>query len=145
MARSCRASIKHTGFFINDVGPLMKSPFTFRQYGQCGKWVSSLFPCLSQHVDRMAFLHSLYSESNNHSPALFMMNTGLPRMGFPSVGSWAAYGLGSENENLPGFVVMSDPKGAACPRDTRSTGRAAFCRCLPGNLAQARRAIPSTT
>src|SRR5262249_39039522 len=69
-------SDRHTGFFINDVGPLMKSPFTFRQYGQCGKWVSRIFPCLSKHVDRMAFLHSLHSESNNHSPALFMMNTG---------------------------------------------------------------------
>jgi hypothetical protein len=107
---------RSTGFFINDVGPLMKSPFVFRQHGQCGKWVSSIFPCLSQHVDRMAFLHSLYSESNNHSPALFMMNTGLPRMGFPSVGSWVAYGLGSENENLPGFVVMSDPKGRGLPK-----------------------------
>src|SRR5579875_2510175 len=107
---------RHTGFFINEVGPLMKSPFSFRQYGQCGKWVSSIFPCLAQHVDRMAFLHSLTSESNNHSPALFMMNTGLPRMGFPSVGSWVTYGLGSENENLPGFVVMSDPKGRGLPK-----------------------------
>jgi hypothetical protein len=107
---------KNTGFFINDVGPLMKSPFTWKQYGQSGKWVSSLFPNLSQHVDQMAFIHSLWSESNNHSPALFMMNTGLPRMGGPSVGSWVSYGLGSENENLPGFVVMSDPKGRGLPK-----------------------------
>jgi hypothetical protein len=107
---------KNTGFFVNDVGPLMKSPFSWKQYGQCGKWVSSLFPNLSQHVDRMAFIHSLWSESNNHSPALFMMNTGLPRMGGPSVGSWLTYGLGSENENLPGFVVMSDPKGRGLPK-----------------------------
>ncbi len=107
---------KTSGFFINAVGPLMKSPFEWKQYGQSGKWVSSLFPNLSKHVDKMAFIHSLWSESNNHSPALFMMNTGLPRMGAPSVGSWVTYGLGSENENLPGFVVMSDPKGRGLPK-----------------------------
>jgi Protein of unknown function (DUF1501) len=107
---------KTTGFFVNSVGPLMKSPFTWKQHGQCGKWVSSLFPQLSQHVDKMAFIHSLWSESNNHSPALFMMNSGMPRMGLPSVGSWVTYGLGSENESLPGFVVMSDPKGRGFPK-----------------------------
>lgn len=107
---------KHTGFFVNQVGPLMKSPFEWKQFGQSGKWVSSLFPQLSRHVDKMAFVHSLWSESNNHAPALFMMNTGLPRMGFPSVGSWVTYGLGSENQNLPGFVVMSDPKGRGLPK-----------------------------
>jgi hypothetical protein len=107
---------KTTGFFINQVGPLMKSPFAWKQHGECGKWVSSLFPHLAQHVDQMAFIYSLWSESNNHSPALFMMNTGVPRMGLPSVGSWVTYGLGSENENLPGFVVMSDPKGRGLPK-----------------------------
>jgi hypothetical protein len=107
---------RQSGFFINDVGPLLKSPFEFRRFGQCGKWVSSLFPHLARHVDRMAFIHSLFTESNNHSPALFMMNTGLPRLGGPSVGSWVTYGLGSENENLPGFVVMSDPKGRGLPK-----------------------------
>ncbi len=120
---------KHTGFFINAVGPLMKSPFTWKQYGQSGKWVSSLFPHLSKHVDRMAFIHSLWSESNNHSPALFMMNTGLPRMGNPSVGSWVTYGLGSENENLPGFVVMSDPKGRGLPKGHTLNWTSGF---LPG-------------
>jgi len=107
---------KETGFFVNQVGPLMKSPFAWKQHGQTGKWVSEIFPELSKHVDKMAFVHSLWNESNNHSPALFMMNTGLPRMGGPSVGSWVTYGLGSENENLPGFVVMSDPKGRGLPK-----------------------------
>lgn len=120
---------RSSGFFINDVGPLLKSPFEFKQHGQCGKWVSSLFPNLSQHVDRMAFIHSVWSESNNHSPALFMMNTGLPRMGNPSVGSWVTYGLGSENENLPGFVVMSDPKGRGLPKGHASNWTNGF---LPG-------------
>lgn len=99
-----------TGFFKNAVGNLMKSPFAFRPRGQCGKMVSDLFPHLGEHVDRMAFIHSGFTESNNHSPALFMMNCGLPRMGFPCVGSWVTYGLGSESQNLPAFVVMSDPK-----------------------------------
>ena len=107
---------RFTGFFANSVGPLMKSPFTFRQYGECGQWASSIFPHLSQHVDRMAFIHSGYTESNNHSPALFMMNTSMPRMGYPCVGSWVTYGLGSESRNLPAFVVMSDPKGRGLPK-----------------------------
>jgi hypothetical protein len=107
---------RFTGFFSNSVGPLMKSPFKFQQHGECGKWVSEIFPNLSQHVDKMAFIHSGHTESNNHSPALFMMNTGVPRMGNPCVGSWVTYGLGSESRNLPAFVVMSDPKGRGLPK-----------------------------
>ena len=116
-----------TGFFKNQVGGLMKSPFRFTPRGECGKMVSELFPHLGEHVDKMAFIHSAYTESNNHSPALFMMNTGLPRMGFPCVGSWVTYGLGSENQSLPGFVVMSDPRGAGCPRARRPTGARPSC------------------
>ena len=100
---------KNTGFFTGNVGPIMKSPFQFSQHGESGSWVSEIFPKLAQHVDKMAFLHSCYTESNNHSPALFMINTGMKRMGFPSVGSWVTYGLGTENQNLPSFVTMSDP------------------------------------
>jgi hypothetical protein len=77
----------------------------------------------------MAFIHSGFSESNNHSPALFMMNTGFPRMGFPCVGSWVTYGLGSESRDLPGFVVMSDPKGRGLPKGHAANWGAAF---LPG-------------
>lgn len=95
-----------TGFFKDSVGNLMKSPFEFSARGECGKMVSSIFPHLGEHVDKMAFIHSGYTESNNHSPALFAMNTGFARMGFPCVGSWVTYGLGSESENLPGFVVL---------------------------------------
>ena len=118
-----------TGFFKNQVGALMKSPFAFTPRGACGKMVSSLFPHLGEHVDKMAFIHSAYTESNNHSPALFMMNTGLPRMGFPCVGSWLTYGLGSENQSLPGFVVMSDPRGRGLPKGQAANWGAAF---LPG-------------
>lgn len=107
---------KFTGFFSAQVGPLMKSPFKFDRHGESGKYVSSIFPNLSHHVDKMAFVHSAYARSNNHSPALFMANTGFTQMGYPCVGSWTTYGLGSECRNLPAFVVMSDPKGRGLPK-----------------------------
>jgi hypothetical protein len=118
-----------TGFFKDAVGGLMKSPFRFSPRGECGKSVSEIFPNLSQHVDKMAFIHSGFTESNNHSPALFMMNTGFPRMGYPCVGSWVTYGLGSESQDLPGFVVMSDPRGRGLPKGHAANWGAAF---LPG-------------
>ncbi len=118
-----------TGFFKNQVGALMKSPFKFTPRGECGKMVSEIFPYMGAHADKMAFIHSGYSNSNNHSPALFQMNTGQARMGFPCVGAWAMYGLGSESENLPGFVVMSDPKGRGLPKGHAANWGAAF---LPG-------------
>ncbi len=117
---------KNTGFFADAVGGLMKSPFEFKQHGQCGKHVSSLFPHMAKHVDKMAFIHSLHTESNNHSPALFMMQSGLPRMGFPCVGSWVTYGLGCESQNLPAFVVMSDPKGRGLPKGHAANWGAGF-------------------
>lgn len=117
---------KNTGFFANQVGPLMASPFKFRPRGRCGKMVSDLFPHLGEHVDKMAFIHSGHTESNNHSPALFMMNTGMPRMGLPCVGSWVTYGLGSASRNLPGFVVMSDPLGRGLPKGSAMNWGAGF-------------------
>ena len=117
---------KKTGFFTDSVGPLMKSPFAWAQHGQSGTWVSDLFPHLSRHVDKMAFLHSCHTESNNHSPALFMINTGSTRMGFPCVGSWMTYGLGSESRDLPSFVVMSDPLDRGLPKGQASNWGAGF-------------------
>jgi hypothetical protein len=117
---------KKTGFFTDSVGPLMKSPFAWAQYGQSGTWASDLFPHLSRHVDKMAFLHSCHTESNNHSPALFMINTGSTRMGFPCVGSWMTYGLGSESRDLPSFVVMSDPLDRGLPKGQASNWGAGF-------------------
>jgi hypothetical protein len=89
------------------VGPQWK----FKQYGQCGKWISDLFPNLGTCVDDIAFLHSMYAESPIHGSAMLMMNSGRILSGSPCLGSWVTYGLGSVNENLPGFVVMLDPKG----------------------------------
>ena len=118
-----------TGFFKNSVGNLMQSPFKFEPRGECGKMVPEIFPHLGEHVDKMAFLLSGHTESNNHSPGLFAMNCGLPRMGFPCVGSWVTYGLGSESSDLPGFVVMSDPKGRGLPKGHAANWSAGF---LPG-------------
>ena len=92
-------------------GPLMPSPFTFSRYGQSGVEVSELFPHLAKHVDEMAFLRSVYGRSNDHVQATYEMQTGQLRMGFPSVGAWVTYGLGSESSSLPAFVVMNDYRG----------------------------------
>ena len=92
-------------------GGLMASPWTFKKYGQCGMEVSDLFPHMAQHVDDIALIRSMYGVSPAHGPALFQMNTGTILAGSPSVGSWATYGLGSENENLPGFIVFTDHRG----------------------------------
>ncbi|MFO0927257.1 MAG: DUF1501 domain-containing protein [Gemmataceae bacterium] len=93
------------------VGRVVGPKWQFKQYGQCGKRVSDLFPHLAQRVDDIAFLHSMYAESPIHGSAMLMMNSGRILSGHPCLGSWVTYGLGSVNENLPGFVVMLDKKG----------------------------------
>jgi hypothetical protein len=92
-------------------GRVVGPKWRFRQYGQCGKYVSDLFPNLATCVDDIAFLHSMYAESPQHGSAMLMMNSGRVLGGHPCLGSWATYGLGSVNENLPGFVVMLDRSG----------------------------------
>jgi hypothetical protein len=99
--------------FQSSPGACMKSPWSWKQYGQCGKHVSSLLPNLATRIDDMAFIHSMVSKSNVHGPATFMQNTGFVLPGFPSVGAWISYGLGSLNENLPAFVVLPDSRGFA--------------------------------
>ena len=91
--------------------PLMRSPYQFKRYGKSGIEVSDLYPHLGAQVDDLCFIRSIYGSSNNHAPALFEMNTGSILQGHPSIGSWVTYGLGSENQNLPGFVVMTDHRG----------------------------------
>jgi hypothetical protein len=98
-----------TGFFTTS-GRCLKSPFRWHQHGQSGTWVSELFPHTAKHVDDMAFLHSCYTTQNNHAPASIEISSGMNRPGYPSMGSWITYGLGSMNENLPAFVVMHETK-----------------------------------
>lgn len=92
-------------------GRIVEPRWSFKQYGQCGKWVSDLFPHLSGCVDDIAFLHSMTADSPIHGSAMLMMNSGKILSGSPALGSWINYGLGTVNENLPGFVVMLDPTG----------------------------------
>ena len=97
--------------FNGNPGPLMKSPFSFKQYGQSGAWVCDRYQNVAKHVDDFAFVKSCYTESNDHVPALYQMNTGIARAGLPTAGAWVTYGLGSENRNLPGFVVLGNTQG----------------------------------
>jgi hypothetical protein len=92
-------------------GRIVEPKWSFSQHGQSGKWVSTLFPHLSECVDDMAFIHSMTAESPIHGSAMLKMNTGSILSGKPSLGSWINYGLGSANENLPGYVVMLDKTG----------------------------------
>ncbi|MEL7338484.1 MAG: DUF1501 domain-containing protein, partial [Planctomycetota bacterium] len=92
-------------------GRIVEPRWKFNQYGECGKYVSDLFPNLGKHVDDIAFLHSMTADSPIHGSAMLQMNSGRILSGSPCLGSWLTYGLGSENENLPGFVVMLDPRG----------------------------------
>ncbi len=90
---------------------LLKSPFTWKQYGGCGRWVSSVLPKMAEQVDRMAFLMAMTSPSNVHGPASYLQNTGFLLPGYPCLGSWVSYGLGRMTDNLPTFVVIPDHRG----------------------------------
>ena len=99
-----------TAFFGNP-GGVMPSPYEFKQHGKSGMWVCDRYPHIAQCVDDIAFIRSCHCDSNSHAPAMYQMNTGSTRTGFPSAGAWTTYGLGSENQNLPGFVVMPKQEG----------------------------------
>ena len=112
--------IKHDGMpleggpavtFQGPAGSLARPQYEFRQRGETGKWVSELIPHLAELTDQFAFVHSLTSKSNTHGPAENFLSTGSILDGFPSVGSWLTYALGSENQNLPAFVAIPDPRG----------------------------------
>ena len=134
-------------------GRIVEPRWKFRQYGGCGKWVSDLFPHLSHHVDDIAFLHSMTADSPIHGSAMLMMNSGRILSGHPCLGSWVNYGLGSVNQDLPGFVVMLDPRGGPIsgaknwssgymPADyqatvLRSQGRPILDLAPPGDMSMA--------
>ncbi|MGH9722346.1 MAG: DUF1501 domain-containing protein [Bryobacteraceae bacterium] len=92
-------------------GGLMPSPWKFKKHGQCGMDISELFPHIAEHADDLALIRSMHALSPAHGPAIFQMNTGTILAGHPSVGSWVTYGLGTENQNLPGFIVFTDYRG----------------------------------
>ena len=92
-------------------GRIVEPRWKFKQYGESGKWVSSLFPNVATCVDDIAFIHSMTADSPIHGSAMLMMNSGKVLSGSPALGSWVNYGLGTVNQNLPGFVVMLDKTG----------------------------------
>ncbi|MEM7395970.1 MAG: DUF1501 domain-containing protein, partial [Verrucomicrobiota bacterium] len=104
---------EHVEAFQNGLGPWMRSPFEFKPYGQSGKMMSDVVSALGDCVDDMAFIHNLVGKTGVHSQATYLQATGFQRPGFPGMGSWISYGLGSMNENLPTFVVLPDQRGFA--------------------------------
>ena len=104
---------EHVEAFQNGLGPWMQSPFAFTRHGQSGKHLSEAVAPLSEVVDDLAFVHNLVGKTGVHSQATYLQATGFQRPGFPGMGSWVSYALGSENENLPTFVVLPDHRGYA--------------------------------
>lgn len=94
------------GVFQHCRDELMAGPWRWQQHGQTGQWVSELLPHTAQHIDRLCQIRSMVSESSNHAPATYLLNTGAILGGKPSLGSWITYGLGSLNQNLPGYVLL---------------------------------------
>ena len=90
------------------------SPFEFAQHGASGRWMSELFPELAKQVDQLAFVHGIKTDNQNHGPSTYHVTTGSQFPGSPSVGSWIQYGLGTTNQNMPGYIVIQDPRGAPC-------------------------------
>jgi len=97
--------------FTAPAGAIMKSPFEFKQHGQSGRWVSSVFPEQAKLVDEMSFLMAMTTKTNVHGPGTYMMNSGFLLPGFPCMGAWISYALGNLADNLPTFVVLPDAKG----------------------------------
>ncbi len=97
--------------FIDKAGAIMRSPFKFAQHGKCGAWVSSAMPHLAGVVDDVAFIRSMQTTNITHEPAVYMIQSGKTSPSRPTIGAWVTYGLGSENQNLPAYVVLDDPKG----------------------------------
>jgi Protein of unknown function (DUF1501) len=122
--------------FQSSPGAVMKSPWKWKQYGKCGKWVSDLVPHLGGCVDRMAFIHSMVSKSNVHGPATFMQATGFVLPGFPSMGAWVSYGLGSLSDDLPAFVALPDSRGYA-PNGPANWGAGFLPAAYQGTMVRA--------
>lgn len=106
--REALQATRHANVFHGCDDLILKSPFGFQQHGESGMWVSELMPHTAKHVDEMCFIHSMQADSNNHAPASYQLHTGDVRAGKASLGSWVTYGLGTESEDLPGYVVLFD-------------------------------------
>ncbi len=154
---SIRKAVNATKFanvFHGCKDELMGSPYKFTQHGQSGLWVSELYPQLAGHVDDLCVIHSMQADSNNHAPASYQMHTGDIRPGKASLGSWVTYGLGTENQDLPGYVMLFEagPLGGAAnysngflpaafqPTRLRDTGTPVLDLLPPPGFADGQRA-----
>jgi len=97
--------------FAAEIGVMWPSPFKFQRYGKCGMEMSELLPGLGSRADDIALIRSMYGEHFNHEPSIYLMHSGRTLPGRPGLGAWVGYGLGSESQNLPAYVVLDDPKG----------------------------------
>jgi len=155
--RSIRQAVEATRFanvFHGCEDKVMASPYQWRQHGQSGMWLSELCPHVARHIDDLCFIHSLQADSNNHAPASYQMHTGDVRAGKASLGSWVTYGLGSANDDLPGYVMLFDagPLGGAAnysngflpaafqPTRLRDTGTPVLDLLPPDQFASGQRA-----
>lgn len=118
---SIRATQRNSGMVASQsTFPLVQSIYAFKQYGQAGHWMSEILPYTAGIADELCIIQSLYTEAINHEPAVMFMQTGSQQSGRPAIGSWLSYGLGSENENLPNFVVMISKGGGAQPLNSNN-------------------------
>lgn len=130
--------------FVAPAGAIMKSPFSFAQHGQCGRWVSNLFPEQAKLVDEMAFLMAMTTKTNVHGPGTYMMNSGFLLPGFPCLGAWISYALGNLADDLPTFVVLPDARGL--PYNQRGCFSAGFLPAIHQAVtidAAARQPVPN--
>ena len=115
---------------FDNIGKVLKSQWSFKQHGQCGHWISSLFPYIAEVADDLAIIKSMTSKFSEHTSPNYFLHTGSGLQGRPSMGAWLGYGLGSENQNLPGFVVLNGglipPGGLDAYTRTVQLGPAAF-------------------
>jgi hypothetical protein len=156
--RKAMESTRHANVFHGCKDVLMGSPFGWKQHGSSGMWVSDLFPSIAGHVDDLCFIHSMQAESNNHAPASYQLHTGDIRPGKASLGSWVTYGLGTENQDLPAYVMLFDagPLGGAAnysngylpasfqPTRLRDVGTPVLDLLPPPELADGQRATLDT-
>lgn len=152
--RKAVEATRHANVFHGCKDELMASPYAWRQHGQSGMWVSELYPAVGDHVDDLCFVHSLQADSNNHGPASYQLHTGDVRPGKASLGSWITYGLGTMNQDLPGYVMLFEagPLGGAAnysngflpaafqPTRLRDTGTPVLDLLPPDQLAPGQRA-----
>lgn len=127
--------------FQSTPGKTLKTPWPWKPYGECGHWLNECVAPLGDCVDDIAFVHNMVSKSNVHGPATFMQATGFILPGFPSWGAWISYGLGSETDELPTFVVLPDPRGFA-PNGPKNWGAAFLPAEHQGTMIQPNRETP---